>query len=421
MRMIKCGVIALTAIAADQQIAMASQQSDAKGFTEGAALKLLNRNMYMNVDNRNGDAYKTVNGSRQGYGEEWGQGLVVTYLSGFTQGTVGFGLDAMGLFGLKLDTGDGRNGVGVLERNDANQAKDTQAFGGAAIKMQISNTVLKYGDQITSLPVMATSDSRLLPETAQGTLITSKEIDGLTLNAGHFTAFRARNQSSHDSKELPSIDLFGGVYKYSNALSGSLYYADTDDYFRKIYTNLNYVLPLSNTQALSFDFNMYDTKGDSSIASYDVLDNRIFSLAAAYSFGAHKITVGHQRVTGDGGYKYGIDGNSTMVTANTVQISDFNQENERSWQLRYDLNMAPYGVPGLYLMTRYLKGDNFTVATGGEGKEWERDIEARYVVQSGPAKDLSLRIRQATSRTSDISNGSMEDLRVIVDYPINIF
>jgi imipenem/basic amino acid-specific outer membrane pore len=421
MRMFKYGVLALTAITVEQPLAMASQQSDALGFTQGSTLKLLNRNMYMNVDNRHGDAYKTVNGSRQGYGEEWGQGLVATYSSGFTQGTVGFGLDALGLFGLKLDTGDGRNGVGVLERNDANQAKDTQAFGGAAVKVQFSNTVLKYGDQLTSLPVMATSDSRLLPETARGTLITSKEIAGLTLNAGHFTAFRARNASSHDSKRLPSIDLFGGTYKYSNALAGSLYYANTDDYFRKIYTNLNYIVPLGDTQSLAFDFNMYDTKGDSSLPAYDALDNRIYSLAAAYSVGAHKFTLAHQRVTGDGGYKYGIDGNSSMVTANTVQISDFNQEDERSWQLRYDLNMAPYGVPGLSFMTRYLRGDNFTAAGGGEGKEWERDVEVKYVVQAGAAKDLSLRVRQGTSRTGDIANGSMEDLRLIVDYPISIF
>jgi imipenem/basic amino acid-specific outer membrane pore len=420
MQMMKYGIIALTAMTADLQIAMASQQSDAAGFVEDSKLKVVNRNMYMNTDVRNGGSYKTVNGSRQGYGEEWGQGLIATYSSGFTQGTVGFGVDALGLFALKLDTGDGRNGVGVLERNDANEAKDTQSFAGGAVKMQISNTVLKYGDQFMTLPVMATSDSRLLPESAQGGLITSKEIKDLTLNAGHFTAFRARNASSHDSKNLPSIDLVGGSYKLTKEFSGSLYYADTENYFKKTYANLNYATALSDNQGLAIDFNIYDTRGDSDIASYDLLDNRAFSLAAAYSIGAHKFTIAQQTVTGSGGYKYGIDGNSTMVLANTVQISDFNQEDERSWQLRYDLNMAPYGFPGLSFMARYLRGDNFTVATGGEGKEWERDTEVRYVVQSGPAKDLGVRIRQATSRTSDIANGSMEDLRVIIEYPLSI-
>jgi imipenem/basic amino acid-specific outer membrane pore len=421
MRMIKYGVLVFTVAAGEQQIAVASQQSQATGFVEGATLNMLNRNMYMKVDNRHGDAYKTVKGERQGYGEEWGQGLVVKYSSGFTPGTIGFGLEALGLFGLKLDTGDGRNGVGVLERNDSNQAQDTQAFAGAALKLQVSNTVLRYGEQIVNLPVLGTSDSRLLPETVQGGLLTSKEIRGLTLNAGHFTSMRARNQSSHDSKNLPSIDLFGGTYKYSDEWSGSAYYAKTTDYFRKIYGNLTYIRALSNTQAVQFDFNIYDTKGDSDRAAYDMLDNRIFSLAAAYSYGGHKFTLAHQRVTGDGGYRYGIDGNSSMVTANTVQISDFNQENERSWQLRYDLNMTSYGVPGLYFMTRYLSGDNFTVASGGTGKEWERDVEMRYIVQSGTAKDLSIRLRQGTSRTADIVNGSMDDTRLIIDYPISIF
>ena len=34
-------------------------------------------------------------------------------------------------------------------------------------------------------------------------------------------------------------------------------------------------------------------------------------------------------------------------------------------------------------------------------KRWERDIEAKYVVQSGSLKDMSFRIRQATTRATD--------------------
>ena len=79
-------------------------------------------------------------------------------------------------------------------------------------------------------------------------------------------------------------------------------------------------------------------------------------------------------------------------------------------QARYDLNMTAYGVPGLNLMARYIKGDidGASVDTGGayayyagdagKGKEWERDLEAKYVVQEGDLKDLSLRVRYATAR-----------------------
>ena len=36
---------------------------------------------------------------------EWGQGFIGNFSSGFTQGTVGFGVDAFGLYALRLDGG----------------------------------------------------------------------------------------------------------------------------------------------------------------------------------------------------------------------------------------------------------------------------------------------------------------------------
>ena len=108
--------------------------------------------------------------------------------------------------------------------------------------------------------------------------------------------------------------------------------------------------------------------------------------------------------------------------ANSVQYSDFDYENEKSWQARYDLNMAAYGVPGLSFMTRYVKGTDFKSGTGGDldGKAWERDVEVRYVVQAGVAKDLSFRVRQASYRSSE-RGGQIDEVRVITEYPLNMF
>ena len=219
---------------------------------------------------------------------------------------------------------------------------------------------------------------------------------------------------------MTSVDYVGGQYKLTEALSGSLYYAKTDDYFRKYYVNANYVLPLSASQALKFDFNGYDTQSIGQARSGD-LDNRIWSLAAAYSIGSHTFTLAHQRVSGTGDYIYGPDGNANFYFANSVQYSDFDYENEKSWQARYDLNMVGYGVPGLTFMTRYIKGYDFKSGTGAnlDGKAWERDIEARYVVQSGPVKNLSFRVRQAAYRSAD-RGGQIDEIRIITEYPFNI-
>jgi imipenem/basic amino acid-specific outer membrane pore len=275
-------------------------------------------------------------------------------------------------------------------------------------------------------------------------LLTSKEIKGLELNAGHFTRLNAQAQSYKDSiggknrttgiknPGLTEANVFGGTYAVTDGLSTSLYYSRVEDHFRKWYGNINWALPISDKQGLVFDFNIYDTKsiGDNrtgaAVAKSDGsrdLDNIAASLSAAYNIGAHTFTLAYQKVSGDGDYAYGIDGGGTVFLANSIARSDFNAEDEKSWQARYDLNFAEFGIPGLTFMTRYARGTGATTETTNNGKEWERDIDVKYVLQEGPAKDLSFRVRQATYRSSDgvyYGSSSIDELRLIVEYPLSI-
>ena len=81
--------------------------------------------------------------------------------------------------------------------------------------------------------------------------------------------------------------------------------------------------------------------------------------------------------------------------------------------------MASYGVPGLSFMTRYVTGDNIST-TDGEGKEHEFNFESKYVMQEGPAKDLSFRLRSAIYRTTSNYGRDVNDFRLIAEYPLNI-
>lgn len=87
--------------------------------------------------------------------------------------------------------------------------------------------------------------------------------------------------------------------------------------------------------------------------------------------------------------------------------------------------MDTLGVPGLSFMTRYVRGSDIDVGTKGayvtqNGKNWERDIEAKYVLQSGAAKDLSFRLRQATYRAESAVGTDIDEVRLIVEYPLSI-
>jgi len=440
MRVMKWSMIALAVAAGTSQFAVASSQDDSKGFFGDQSLKLKTRMEYMNRDYKNG--VSNPSSGTSGYRQDTGVSQLLTYESGFTQGTVGFGLDAMAMGSVKLDGGSGRRGNGLFANDSDGNPEKSQGKLGGAVKFRLSDTVLKYGQQFVASPVFATDDSRLLPEVATGTLITSKEIKGLELNAGRFTSLSKQTGMGRDSigglpdengnggKGLTNINIFGASYAFTDNFTGALAASDADDYFKKYYINLNYTLPIAENQSLNFDLNGYKTKGESRGDLVDAIgdgtlgvDNNLWSLAAAYSLGAHKFTVAYQQSSGDNAYYYGVDGNSTIFVSNSIQISDFVGREEKSWQARYDLNMATYGVPGLSFMTRYVKGDNINVANAGEGKEYEWNLESKYVVQEGPAKDLSFRVRYANYRSNQAYSGYSPDLydtRLIVEYPLNI-
>ncbi|MDR8365585.1 MULTISPECIES: OprD family porin [Pseudomonas] len=421
MRVMKWSMIALAVSASTSQFAMASSQEESKGFFEDQSLTVKSRILYMNRDFKNGASnnQSTANKERiKGYREETGLGVQAVYESGFTQGTVGFGLDALANGMVKLDSGPGRTGNGMFGKDSDGTPEDTQSNAGGAVKFRLSDTVLKHGNQYVASPVFSTDDSRLLPEVATGTLITSKEIKGLELSGGHFTAMRAQDQMGHDSLGLKSADIAGATYQFTDNFVAGVAASDVEDHFKKQYINANYTLPINDDQSLNFDFNGYRSKSQGQELSGDV-DNRIWSLAAAYSLGAHKFTLAHQRSTGDTGYVYGVDGGGTIFLANSVQYSDFNGQDERSWQARYDLNMKSYGVPGLSFMTRYITGDNIST-DDGEAKEHEWDFETKYVLQSGPAKDLSFRVRNAVYRANSAYDSDKVDTRLIIEYPLSI-
>ncbi|MCS3417304.1 OprD family porin [Pseudomonas yamanorum] len=422
MRVMKWSMIALAVSAGTSQFAMASSQDDSKGFVEDSTFSINTRLLNFSRDFRNNDTGK----SRV---DETGLGFNGLYQSGFTQGTIGVGVDVIGLLGVKLDSGKGRSGTGLFPTGSDGRSQDDYSKGGGAVKFRISDTVLKIGDQYTTAPVFASDDSRLLPELPQGISLVSNEIKGLKLEGGHFTSSVAQAQTYRDSLGLTKTDFIGGVYALTPEVSASLYYAKTEDYWKKTYANLNWTHALSNEQSLAVDFNIYSTKSDGAglqRAEKDgttKLDNRAYSLQGAYTIQAHTFTLAYQKVSGDGDYGYGVDGGGTIFLANSIARSDFNAEDEKSFQARYDLNMATFGVPGLSFMTRYVKGTGANTADTSNGKEWERDIEAKYVIQSGPAKDLSLRVRQATYRSSDgvyYGSASIDELRLIAQYPLNI-
>ncbi|MCY1363078.1 Porin D [compost metagenome] len=236
-----------------------------------------------------------------------------------------------------------------------------------------------------------------------------------------------------------SIDYFGGTYKFNDKLSLTAYASQLKDIWHQYYGNATYTLPLSSGKALSFNFNIYDTSDYGSKRGGDI-ENTSWSIMTGYTTGPHKISVGYQVIDGDEPFDWtAFEGTQSggVYLSNVANVVPFSEPNEKSWQLRYDLDMAAYGVPGLNIMARYIRGDGmdnshstntFYRRIGNydpdakENKEWERNIEVAYVVQSGTAKNLSFRLRHSTHRaTTGTRWPDHDEVRVIVEYPLSIF
>ncbi|AWM79259.1 outer membrane porin, OprD family [Gammaproteobacteria bacterium ESL0073] len=446
-------------------------QKDAKGFIEDSHLEVISRTMYMSSNPRHGGYYSLGGTAKRekdtGQAENSGTSLIGLYSSGYTQGTVGFGVDAIAMQALSFDNGRGHSGDdnNNMFSSDGRSGRSQNYISKLApsLKLRVSKTELKYGQMMVDTPVFATQgiDDKLLPQDATGFFLSSKEVDKLTVNAGYFTALREQEFSHNDSVTQDSDfspngetlrrAIFAGLeYQFTDNLSGQVYASRNKDFWRKYYTNLNYTYNINTDNSVNFDFNWYNTKSIGK-GYADVIrsngDNRrinsnLWSLAAAYTYKVHTFTLAYQRNSGRGGlggysYLYDVDGGGAIAVANSVQYSDFKSENQRSWQLGYNLDFSDYGVPGLNFGILYVKGTDAVNANQNNrhnGKAWERDIDISYTIQEGKAKDLSLALKYATYRSNfDGSNdysvngrhnahgrNNVDEVRVILQYPWSI-
>ncbi|MEE1865400.1 OprD family porin [Pseudomonas sp. 119P] len=436
---------AMSALSASYVVS-AQAEEQAEGFIEGSSLTVLNRNFYYNRDNRDGAGatYNSGKGDTNGYSETWAHAIITHFNSGFTQGTVGFGVDAFAMIGLKLDTGDGRNGgrssFDVLPVDHDGEARDEYTKIGGAAKVRLLDTVVKVGDVFPANPVVAAGDSRLLPESFRGVTAENTSIEGLTLQGGRLHSMS--QPVSSDMREnfatfyagavnSPWIAYGGGDYEINDRVTVSLFSSRLKDVWNQYYAGTSLTYPLSDDLALIGGFNYYKAvdEGKQLLGEFN---NSIWSGKIGVSYGGHTLALSHQQNNGDDDFDY-LRQSDSIFLDNSIQYSDFNSPKERSWMLRYDLNMAAYGIPGLSFMTRYAKGtdadysnaNQFYMRTDDNGnpltdqKRWERDIEAKYVVQTGPAKDLSFRVRQANTRATAFES-DLDEVRLIVEYPLSI-
>jgi hypothetical protein len=399
------------------------------------------RNFYFNNDNRDGTAAPSKT-------EEWAQGFMLDFKSGYTDGTVGVGVDALGLLGVTLDSGKGRHvGSSMIPSDSDNSAVDEWSRLGLTGKVKMSKTELRYGTLIPKLPILVANDGRLLPQTFEGGQITSSELKDLTLTGGRIEHATGRGSSDQTglaatggTRESNQFDFAGGDWRITKDLTVQYYYANLDNYYTQQFFGLIHTLAISDNQSLKTDLRYFktDSSGENSsgTAGYRIngyttngdgeIDNRTWSAALIYTLGGHAITAGYQRVSDGSNFTQlnqgslvdkGAGGASLYLYTDRL-IQSFTRAGERTAFGQYAYDFAALGIPGLKASVMYLSGDNIKTTSGDNQKEWERDISLDYVLQSGALKGVGFGWRNGKSNSEASRNQDLNRLFVSYSIPL---
>lgn len=397
--------------------------ASAEGFVDDTKATLNLRNAYFNRNFTN-PAYPNSR-APQGKAEEWTQSFILDAKSGYTQGVVGFGVDVLGMYSVKLDGGKGTTGTQLLPvHSDGSPADDFGRLGVAA-KAKISKTELKVGEWMAVLPILRSDDGRSLPQTFQGAQITSKELNGLTLYGGQFRGNSPRNDASMEDMSLNGRGAFtsdrfnfgGGEYAFNDKRTQiGVWYAELQDIYNQKFVNVLHSQPLGDV-TLGANLGYFWGTEDGSALAGD-LDNKTAYALLSAKYKGNTLYVGLQKVSGDDGW-FRVNGTSGGTLANDSYNSSYDNAKEKSWQLRHDLDFAIFGVPGMTLMNRYISGDNVHTGAITDGKEWGRESELAYTVQSGTFKSLNVRWRNASIRR-DYSSNEFDENRLFISYPLSL-
>jgi len=450
-------------------VGVLAQQASAAGFIEDSKATLGLRTFYINTDNRDSDTKAAKAPSKI---EETGQGFQLNFTSGFTQGTVGFGVDAIGQYGVKLDsspakagnpTGSASGGTVFPSQGSDHSAVNDFASLGLTGKVKVSQTVLKVGTLQPNNPVIKYNDGRMLAQTFTGGELVSNEIKDLTLTAGEINEAKGRNSSNDEGLSIAGANkgsnydagkfsnkfyYAGADYKITKDLTASYYYGELKDFYSQNFLGLVHNWSIG-PGVLKSDLRYYRSRDNGSNGNdknffttgyypdntplanttSGKVDNNLYSYLALYSVEGHTFGAGYQYSNGESDFPWLNQGDgSSNSTITDMQIQKFARAGERTWQARYAYDFAKVGVPGLTAGIIYLRGNNIDTAgkvgstqtlTGGYGAtEWERDLTLAYVVPQGPLKNLGVAWKNAMWRNDIPGQRDQDENRLIVSYSI---
>ncbi|WP_219063132.1 OprD family outer membrane porin [Pseudomonas sp. UMAB-08] len=420
-----------------------------------ADLTLLNR--YLNQQGRDvaGSSAKA-----KSY-RDWGQGFQLNFKSGYTEGTVGVGLDVEAFYGLKLDSGGDLNNKNHQSRypgsmfplDDGKSASDFAVLS-PTLKMRFLKDELRIGTLYQNNPMLANTDGRLYHQTNTGAQLVSKDLSDFTFTGGDIIRTKIRNETNDSDmttgggNKLSDRFLYGGAdYTGIADTTLSLWYSNLQDYYQQAFIGAKHTTQLP-VGSLASDFRAYrslgigaNSAGDSDYATAGYygdglkkgqINQSTISLMESYSLAGHTLGLGLQKNTGESDFPYldsglnsgdarqGPGAGADTPALTNLQLNKFQHAGERTWLAQYKYDFGQLGVKGLGFAATYGHGDQIKVASGGSS-EWERDLALAYQVPEGKLKGLGVTWKNARANPSMTGQTMQDENRFYVSYIVPLW
>ncbi|KQN48803.1 porin [Pseudomonas sp. Leaf48] len=427
------------------QLKSSSAQDEATGLIAGQSLSGSTKNFLSKEQtDRETTFFIKKNGSppqTTDRRDTWVQGTILDYRSGFTQGAFGLGVEMAVYNAIALEQGKGRiagGGNRTLTDSDGNAVDQWSKLGLANVKARVSNSTLTVGRQDMLTPMIANNTNRALPSSFEGVNLNSAEFNNLSFDLGAFDKVSPRSEQSttkivseYGNRGVSSDEAYiaGATYTPTKSLKTSVYSTQVEDFWNQYYFGFAHSAGDRATLALNTSFNYYKTT-DQGSAKMGPIDNDAYSLSLKMSHGAHGLLFAWQQINGNEYFDYIHESKGTAL-ANSF-LSNYNGPNEKSVQLAYLLDTAPYGLPGftLYLYNvrgwgidgTHYQGSSYNARKLDGEKHQESGLLTSYTVQSGALKSSTFQAGYVAHRaTPNEIDGSVKEFRMVTMIPFNVF
>lgn len=284
--------------------------------------------------------------------QAWTESLQIKFESGYTDGLVGFGMDASAFLMLKVAASENAGNMVHIESNGQGSTGNTWAYMGRNLfKVRVGDAVVKYGLQQVSNPFMESKDNRGLPPTFRGATMVSKLAPSLNFEAGSFTDLQGRGRSDlqpltsfYGGTRIERISYAGGIWDFSKEGNLSMYVSQAQDLWSQSYLSFSESVGTAQSIQWTGNANMYLTRDQGRALQGDI-DNKAFSVSLSATRGAFTGKLSYQKVLGDQFFDY-VGDTWGIRLANSVGV-DFVAPHEQSLQISGALDGSKLGMRGL--------------------------------------------------------------------------